>query len=75
MTGEVERTTAREGESYSEWRKERCMDGDAERRITQEGGRAALPYIVGHRVQHRRLVAYSQGRAGWGGLGEGCGGG
>lgn len=43
------------------------MDGDAERGITQEGGREALPYIVGHRVQHRRLVAYSQGRAGWGG--------
>lgn len=44
------------------------MDGDAERGITQEGGREALPYIVGHRVQHRRLVAYSQGRAGWVGV-------
>lgn len=45
------------------------MDGDVERGITQEGGREALPYIVGHRVQHRRLVAYSQGRAGWEGGG------
>lgn len=67
--------TAREGESRSGWRKARWMDGDAERRITQkgrqggrEGGKhCSISVCGGHRVQHRRLVAYSQGRGGGGG--------